>query len=102
MECGRRLSSEMTWVSVCGFIVPRSSASLRPSRYMTATWVTNVLVAATPTSSPARVAHRGQRVGGLAGLRDADDQVGRPDERTAIAVLGGDRHGDRDLRPLLD
>ncbi len=35
--------------------VPRSSARRRASRYMTATWQTNVLVAATPISSPARV-----------------------------------------------
>jgi len=35
--------------------VPRSSARRNASRYMTATWHTNVFVAATPISSPARV-----------------------------------------------
>ena len=75
---------------------------------MTATWQTNVFVAATPISRPgareqhavgvarglrahhvrhrehrraalAREPHRGQRVGRLAGLRDADHEVARPD-----------------------
>ena len=46
--------------------------------------------------------HRGQRVGGLARLRDADDEVARADDRVAVAVLGGDVHLDRDPRPLLE
>ena len=47
-------------------------------------------------------AHGGQRVGRLAGLGDADDEVARADHRVAVAVLGGDVHLDRDARPLLD
>ena len=35
--------------------VPRSSAIRRASRYIAETWATNVLVAATQTSSPERV-----------------------------------------------
>ena len=35
--------------------VPRSSASFRPSRNITTTWQVKVFVAATQTSSPARV-----------------------------------------------
>ena len=98
---------------------------------MTATWATNVLVAATLISRPARVysdavgvarglrahdvrhgehgraalareAHRGQRVERLAGLRDADHEVAGADHRVAVAVLGRDVHLDRDARPLLD
>ena len=38
-----------------GASVPRSSASRSASRYMAATWLTNVFVAATPISRPARV-----------------------------------------------
>ena len=92
---------------------------------------TNVLVAATPISRPARVnstpsasrvacepitlviastraprsrgqPHRGQRVGGLARLRDADHEVVRADDRVAVAVLGRDVHLHRHARPLLD
>ena len=98
---------------------------------MHATCATNVLVAATPISSPARVnstpsesrvacepitlvmrehlgaalareAHGGERVGGLARLGDADDDVALAQHRVAVAVLGGDVHLDRDARPLLD
>ena len=36
-------------------IAPRSSARRRASRYIAATWQTNVFVAATETSRPARV-----------------------------------------------
>ena len=97
----------------------------------TATWQTNVLVAATPISSPARVnstpsasrvacepitfviastrrpalarqAHRRERVGGLARLRDADHEVAGADDGVAVAVLGGDVHLHRQARPLLD
>ena len=50
----------------------------------------------------ARQAHRRQRVGRLAGLRDADDEVAGADHRVAVAVLRGDVHLDRDPRPLLD
>ena len=49
-----------------------------------------------------RQAHGGERVGGLARLGDADDEVARPDDRVAVAVLGGDVHLDRDARPLLE
>ena len=38
-----------------GCIVPRSSARRSASRYIAATWQTNVFVAATDTSRPARV-----------------------------------------------
>jgi hypothetical protein len=101
--------------------VPRSSARRRPSRYITATWQTKVFVAATDTSRPARVkstpsASRvacdpmmfviartvaprsramriaAERVGGLAGLRDADDEVAGADHGVAVAVLRGDVH----------
>ena len=50
----------------------------------------------------AREPHGGQRVGRLARLRDADDEVARADHRVAVAVLGGDVHLHRDPRPLLD
>ncbi len=98
---------------------------------MTATWQTNVLVAATPISRPARVnstpsasrvacepitlviastvapalarlAHRRERVRGLAGLGDPDHEVAGTDDRVAVAVLGGDVHFDRHPRPFLD
>ena len=98
---------------------------------MAATWLTNVFVAATPISRPgarvehavgvarglrahdvgdrehgraalARRAHRGQRVGGLARLGDADHEVAGADDRVAVAVLGGDVDLDRHPRPLLD
>ena len=49
----------------------------------------------------AREAHRGQRIGGLAGLGDPDDEVPRADHGIAVAVLGGDVHLDRDPRPGL-
>ncbi len=114
-----------------GGSVPRACASQRPSRYIAATWLVKVFVAATPISSPARVnstesasrvawlpitlvrrddvgaalarePHRGQRVGGLARLRDPDDEVVRADHRVAVAELGGDVHLDRDPGPVLD
>ena len=47
-------------------------------------------------------AHRGERVGRLARLRDADHEVAGADDRVAVAVLGGDVHLDRHARPLLD
>ena len=97
----------------------------------TITWETKVFVAATPISRPARVnstpsesrvawrahhvrdrqharavlareAHRGERVGGLARLGDADHEVVLADDRVAVAVLGGDVHLDRHARPRLD
>ena len=46
--------------------------------------------------------HGGERVGRLAGLRDADHQVAGPDHGVAVAVLAGDVHLDADARPLLD
>ena len=49
-----------------------------------------------------RQAHRGERVGGLAGLRDADDELALGDDRVAVAPLRRDVHVDRDARPLLD
>src|SRR3712207_7910699 len=36
-----------------------------------------------------REAHGGERVGGLAGLGDADDEVALADHRVRVAVLGG-------------
>ena len=98
---------------------------------MTATWQTKVFVAATETSSPARVKrtpsasrvacdpmmfvmastrapalagdpHRRQGVGRLARLGDADDEVARPDDRVAVAVLRRDVHLDGHAGPLLD
>ena len=55
MQCGMRLRSATSSRSRAGASVPRSSAMRRPSRYIAATWATNVLVAATLTSSPERV-----------------------------------------------
>ena len=46
--------------------------------------------------------HRRERVGGLAGLRDADDEIARADDRVAVAVLAGDLDLDRHARELLD
>ena len=97
----------------------------------TATWQTNVFVAATPISRPARVnstpsasrvacepitlvtastvraalarePHGGERVRRLAGLRDADHEVALAHDRVAVAVLRGDVHLHRHARPLLD
>ncbi len=50
----------------------------------------------------AREPHRGEGVGRLARLGDADDEIARADDRVAIAVLGGDVHLDGDPRPGLD
>ena len=130
--CGRCLSSAISSAIALGRPAsPRSCASQSPSRYIAATWLMKVLVAATPISSPARVSrtasasrvawlpmtlvtastrraalarepHRRQRVGGLARLGDPDHQVVGADHRVAVAVLGGDVHLDRDPRPLLD
>ena len=55
-----------------------------------------------PRAALARQAHRRQRVGGLAGLRDADDELALGDDRVAVAPLRRDVHLDRDARPLLD
>ena len=95
------------------------------------TWQTKVFVAATLISRPdARVehavgvagrlrahdvrhredgraalaceTHRRERVGRLARLRDADDEVAGTDHRVAVAVLRGDVHLDGQARPLLD
>ena len=55
MSDGTRLNWARIRRSVSRFIVPRSSARRSASRYMTATWETKVLVAATPISRPARV-----------------------------------------------
>ena len=46
--------------------------------------------------------HRRERVGGLARLGDADDEVLGADHRVAVAELGGDVHLDRDPGPVLD
>ena len=131
MQWGSRLTSPTSSPGARGSSSPRSSARRRPSRYMTATWQRNVLVAATPISRPARVnstpsasrvawepitlvtastrraalarqAHRGQRVRGLARLGDADHEVAGADDGVAVAVLGGDVHLDWQARPLLD
>ena len=47
-------------------------------------------------------AHGGQRVGGLARLGDADDQIALREHRVAVAELGGDVHLHRSPRPGLD
>jgi hypothetical protein len=52
--------------------------------------------------APLRLAHRRERVGRLAALRDDDDErVGR-DDRVAVAVLARVLHLDRDAAQLLD
>ncbi len=50
----------------------------------------------------AREAHRGERVGRLARLRDPEHEVAGPDDRVAVAVLRGDVHLDGQPRPLFD
>ena len=50
----------------------------------------------------ARQAHRGERVGRLAGLRDADHEVVLVEHRVAVAELRRDVHLDGHARPLLD
>ncbi len=55
MRCGSSRSSWHRLVRTSSSSVPRTWASLSASRYITATWETKVLVAATPISSPARV-----------------------------------------------
>ena len=107
MQCGSRLRPDTSSRSASRRRACRAARPIRrASRYIAATWATNVFVAATPISSPARVnstpsasrvacepmtfviastvapalageAHRGERVGGLAGLRDADHEVAR-------------------------
>ena len=110
---------------------PRSSASRRPSRYIAATWLTKVLVAATPISRPARVKRtasasrvawlpmmlvtastlappsRARRIAASVSAVSPDWVIPitrsfAPTDRVAVAVLGGDVHLDRDPRPLLD
>ena len=49
-----------------------------------------------------RGAHRGERVGGLPGLRDPDHQIVGPHDGVAVAVLGRDVDLDREPGPLLD
>ena len=49
-----------------------------------------------------RQPHRGEGVGGLTGLGDADDEVVGAVDRLAVAVLGGDVHLDRHPCPALD
>ena len=46
--------------------------------------------------------HRGERVGGLARLRDADHERVLREHRVAVAPLARDVGLDRDARPLLD
>ncbi len=53
-------------------------------------------------SALACLAHRGERVGGLAGLGDADYEVAWADDGVAVAVLGGHVDLDRYPCPLLD
>ena len=50
----------------------------------------------------AREPHRGERVGGLARLRDPDHEVALAQHRVAVAELGGDIHLDRPPRPPFD
>ena len=50
----------------------------------------------------ARETHGRERVGRLARLGDADDEVAGADHRVAVAVLRGDVHLDGQARPLLD
>src|SRR6185312_2793853 len=47
-------------------------------------------------------AHRGERVGRLAGLGDPDHEIVGADDGVAVAVLGGDVHLDRYAGPLFD
>ena len=61
-----------------------------------------LVIAKTVRAALAREAHRGERVGGLAGLGDPDHEVAGPDDGVAVAVLGGDVHLDGHARPLLD
>ena len=53
--CGSVFISAISSASRSGVSFPRASAIHRPSRYMAATWLVKVFVAATPISSPARV-----------------------------------------------
>ena len=61
-----------------------------------------LVTASTRAPRSLREPHRGQRVGGLARLGDADHEVALAHHRVAVAVLGGDVHLDRDARPLLE
>ena len=55
-----------------------------------------------PGAALAREPHRRQRVRGLAGLGDRDEQVARTEQRVAVAVLAGDLDVDRHPGPGLD
>ena len=48
-----------------------------------------------------RVAQRGQRVGGLAGLRNEDRQIALAQRRLAVAEFGGDIEFDRHAAPAV-
>ena len=142
----RRRASSMSSLDACGQVldladelarrcapssVPRSSARRSASRYIAATWQTNVFVAATPTSRPARVystpsASRvacepttfvqastfaprscASRIAASVSAVSPDcvmPMTSSPvaDDRVAVALLRGDVHLDRDARPLLD
>ena len=50
----------------------------------------------------AQVAHRRQRVGGLAGLRDEQADLARHQRRLAVAELGGDVPVDRQAGQALE
>ena len=50
----------------------------------------------------ARLAHAGERVGRLAGLRDRDDERALVDDRVRVAELARALHLDGDARPVLD
>src|SRR4028118_1144835 len=55
-----------------------------------------------PRALAASVADGLQRVGGLAGLADGDDEGGVVDDRVAVAELRGELDLDRGPRPVLD
>ena len=55
IACGMARSSVLRLAMTSGSSFPRSSATFRANRYIAATCATNVLVAATPISRPARV-----------------------------------------------
>ena len=111
---------------------PRALRERRARAQAIATsWQVNALVEATPISGPASVgartsasramlevgtlttatraralllgvAQRGQRVGGLAGLRDEDRQAALVDRRLAVAIFAGDVDLDRQPGEALD
>ena len=87
----------------------RGDADLEPARVKRTPSASRVacepmMLVTASTFAPAllRQAHGRERVGGLARLGDADDEVARADHRVAVAVLGGDVHLDRHARPLLE